>query len=405
MAQMKRNSSRRVAGAVASLVALYAVVAFVGCSSSSDSPPPAGQTKTIYRGTLYMASTSGGHVAVVPVTIDPSNAAAPITVGTLKRMQLRDSAGAQAGTGAGNMSHNFHDVRIDGNRLYYSTIMPDMDGNAHVGWVDLVTTTYHDAVIDAVPGGTGMVYCGSGRSATHFVPMTMSGAPYIDAIPLSSITNGATLSSAAETRRTYVSSFRGGNTNFAFAHGINNPGQTQLFVAVNETNGVSRIGSVTGYLLDMAEVEAGAVDPMNVTSRTIAGLGASSTIAFRSSYTPDGTKILQAGADRLLVLDAATLDPLDNNTTIGGAYAANGVENHDVMPTPDGKYAILALRFRYTNGGWMDSGLQLYDLTAKHTIGNPVTTCLTCHTGGAADDRNRATCGVDGTLTAVTVPQ
>lgn len=399
------RSRKHVARAAASLAAVYGLLMLAGCGGSSSDPAP---PQTTYQGTLYMASTSGGHIAVIPVTIDPANAAAPITIGTLGRIQL------SAGMGASNQTHNFHDVRLDGNKLYYSAIKTDSTGGAdagkvHLGWIDLANANaVHDAVIDADAGvdtSTGMAYCGSGQTSTHFVPMTMSHPAYIDAIEKAGLASGTVTST-----RTFIEDFRTSNSDYLFAHGVNSPDGSKLFVAVNDTSAAgggvmaNMSGSVTGYLLNMSDVTAGTVSSTSVTaSNTVTGLtAAGGTIAFRSTFTPDGTKILQAGRDRLVVLNASTLAVLDNNAAIGGSYV--GVENHDVMPTPDGKYAILALRFKYSATGKMDSGIQLYDLTNKTAVGAPVSACNGCHNPGnpGAVATDRATCGVDGTLTVVT---
>ncbi len=399
MPSMKKNVLK---SAAAPLIAAFGLVMFAGCSKSEKTPP-----KTTYTGTLYMASEGGGHIAVVPVTIDPSNASAPITVGSLSKIQL------SSGTGSSNYTHVFHDVRLDGTKLYYSAIFVDSDpintannGKAHLGYVDLANANAkHDAMVDAEPAVTGMVYCGSGQTGTHYLPMTMSSPAYIDAIPKSDISSGVTLSSAGTVKRTYVEDFRG-DPNYLFAHGVNSPDQSKLFVSVNETSSGAMTGAVTGYLLDMSKlVGADPVTSSAITAQhTITGLTAAmGTIAFRSAFTPDGSKILQAGRDRFLVLNGSDLTELDNNTAIGGSYAANGVENHDAMPTPDGKYAILSLRFKYSTGN-QDSGLQLYDLANKKTIGDPVSTCNKCHNASdpASVTPDRPTCGVVGNLTTVT---
>jgi hypothetical protein len=380
---------------------------FVACDGGGGGDTPAPSQKTTYEGKIYMASTNGGHIAVVPVTIDPTNAAAPIALGTLSTISLGPSA-----------THNFHDVRLDGTKLFYSAIKVDSTatadaGKIHLGYVDLAdsnpATRVKDAVLDAAPGSTAMVYCGSGQTATHFVPMTMSHPAYIDAIAKSALTDGATLASGSDdVKRTFVEAFRA-NSDYIFAHGVNNNGKDELFVAVNETSAgaggtpAGMSGAVTAYRLKMSDVVAGTVTGASVlASSTFSGLSAGgATIAFRSTYTPDGTKILQAGKDRLLVLDPNNLAVLDNNTSIGGSFV--GVENHDVMPTPDGKYAILALRFKYSATGKVDSGLQLYDLTTKTAVGAPVSACNACHSpsnpSGVISDR--ATCGLDGALTTV----
>ncbi len=412
-----KNALTRIFRTAASLFWLYAVIQSAACSGGSDSsssnpPPPPPPTKTTYTGTLYMASEMGGHVAVVPVTIDPSNATTPIAFGTITRIQLSD------GTGSANQGHIFHDVRLDGTKLYYSAIFSDMSGSnngmVHLGYVDLANNnTVNDAMIDATAGATAnppsmsnMAYCGSGQTATHYFPMTMSSPAYIDAISKSAVQSGATLASGtANVKRTQVEAFRaGGDPNYLFAHGVNSADHTKLFVAVNETASGSMNGAITGYLMNTSDVVAGTVTSANVTSHTITGLAAAGgTIAFRSTFTPDGTKILQAAKDRLLVLNASDLTVLDNTTAIGGSYAAftgnGGLQNHDVMPTPDGKYAILSLRFQHANAEQQDSGLQLYDLTNKVAIGNPVSTCSGCHN---ATTTARPTCGIDGKLTAVT---
>ncbi len=407
-----KTSTPRTSGAA--LLCLCAVVLSAGCSSSSDnSNPPA--TKTTYTGTLYMASEAGGHVAVVPVTIDPSNATTPIVVDVahVTRIQLAEANGTPAGFGAANTTHVFHDVRLDGTKLYYSTIFPDTSGNnpgmAHLGYVDLANSnTVHDALIDGTGAGTGMVYCGSGMTATHYFPMSMSSPAYIDAIAKSAIVNGATLSSTgANVKRTMVESFRtSGDPNYLFAHGVNSPDatNTKLYVAVNETDTNGMTGAITSYLMNASDVVAGTVTSSNVTSHTVSGLTpGGGTIAFRASYTPDGTKILQAGSDRFLVLRASDLAVLDNNTAIGGSFKAftghGGLQNHDAMPTPDGKYAILSLRFQHSNSEYEDSGIQLYDLANKTAIGEPVSTCNKCHDSATVA---HPTCGLVGNLTAVT---
>ncbi len=406
-----KRSLTRTSGAAASLLCLCAVVLSAGCSGSSDSPTPPPPPTTVWHGTLYMASEAGGHVAVVPVTIDTTNATTPITLGTLDRIQLREPDGiTEAGAGTLNKTHIFHDVRLDGTKLYYSSIFPDSSGTnpgkVHLGYVDTANRSVHDAMIDATAAGTGMVYCGSGQSASHFFPMTMSSPAYIDAIPKNEILTGATLSSTAagtHVKRTMVEAFRASANPYLFAHGVNSPGNAKMYVAVNETSDGSMAGmtgNITSYLMNTSDLVAGTVTSSNVTSHTITGLGTGgATIAFRSTFTPDGTTILQAGSNRLLVLKASDLTLLHDVTGLGGSFAAftanGGVENHDVMPTPDGKYAILSLRFQHSNSEQQDSGLQLYDIVNNRMVGDPVGVCSRCH---SAASTARHTCGVDGVL-------
>ncbi len=403
MASTKKNALTHVLSAAVSFVAVYAVAMSAGCSSSSNSTPPA--TKTTYTGTLYMASEAGGHIVKVPVKIDPSNTTAPITLTAsptwLKELSLEGPTA--------NTTHVFHDVRLDGDKLYYSTIFTDpnyTNPTAHLGYVDVSTGTQHDLVIDAEPYGTGMVYCASGQTTSYYFPITMSSPAYIDAIKKTAIVGGTTLSStdmSGNVTRTYVEAFRG-SAPYTFAHGVTSPDGSKLFVAVNESStggdatGASFTGGLTAYLLKVSDVENGSVDPSSVTtSHPITGLAdKGGTIAFRSTFTPDGSKILQAAKDRLLVLKGSDLSVLKDDTSIGGSYAANGVENHDAMPTPDGKYAILSMRYKVHSGDlYNDSGLQLYDLTKNQPVGDIVSTCNTCHDSSA---HNRNTCGLVGNL-------
>ncbi len=230
-----------------------------------------------------------------------------------------------------------------------------------------------------------------------------------------------------------------------FAHGINSsPSGTELYVMVNGiavdgvvTNGsVSTYPSVTdsptgfglnvtahpvgtfiGYLLKMSDVVSGTVSTTSiVASHAITGMGAftnaAPTVGFRSSFTPDGTKILQSGKDRFFVLNASDLTPISTSTgtTLGDKSigkksttgTAGSIENHDAMPTPDSKYAILTIRYAdATTGGFQTGGLQLYDLTTMQPVGPITPTCSGCHAAaGTLTTVDHHLCGIDGKLTA-----
>ncbi len=320
-----------------------------------------------YTGTIYMASTSGGHIVRVPVTIDPTNTGNEIAVGAITKINLTSTFGAT------NKTHNFHDVRYDAatNRVYYSAIVADsaggaVNGQTHLGYVDIgASNAVHDATIETTAAAQAqIVYCASAQTADYYIPMTMSYPAYIDVIRKNTVKTGAALTSTPK----------------------------QLYVAVNETTaggggvGDNMTGNFTGYLLKMSDILAGTVNTSSVmtTSPTT-----SAAVAFRSTFTPDGSKILQAGADRLVVLDATDLSELSNDTAIGG-------ENHDVMPTPDGKYALLALRYKNGTETQNTSGLQLYNIqTGQYgAVGNPVNTCGGCHNDTVA----HVTCGIDGPI-------
>jgi hypothetical protein len=71
--------------------------------------------KSVYNATLYVAGM-GGHFSVADVTIDPNNAAAPITVHSTEMLDI------------GGNTHPTHDARIDENDrniMFWSTYKLD----------------------------------------------------------------------------------------------------------------------------------------------------------------------------------------------------------------------------------------------------------------------------------------
>ena len=147
-----------------------------------------------YTGTVYVPG-HGGHIAKVPLTIDPSNTTNPITLGTLTTISISTSKFPSTHATAANTSqYKLHDVRLDGNTLYWSTFNTDANGKVHYGKVDLTTGAVTDkAAIDMDPaatlpaavvgGGTPNLYCGSGQSATAYMPITMTHKMYVTVIP------------------------------------------------------------------------------------------------------------------------------------------------------------------------------------------------------------------------------
>ena len=142
-------------------------------------------------------------------------------------------------------------------------------------------------------------------------------------------------------------------------------------------------GEFTGYLLKMSDVIAGTVTSSSVlASNKITGMQTGAkTIAFRQSYTPDGTKIVQAGKNRVVVLDATTLASLNGAsgvTAIGGGSAA--FENHDALVIDD-NYALLALQSKSTATTYTTVGaVVLYNLNTNAVVGSAVNICKGCHT-------------------------
>jgi hypothetical protein len=83
-----------------------------------------------------------------------------------------------------------------------------------------------------------------------------------------------------------------------------------------------------------------------------------------------------------------------------------GQQIHDVMPSPDGKYAVLTVR-EVTSGcdvegkpiqgkDVTDGTLLLYDAGAKKLVGKASSVCIACHKGMGIGDRSAVLCGIDG---------
>jgi len=81
-------------------------------------------------------------------------------------------------------------------------------------------------------------------------------------------------------------------------------------------------------------------------------------------------------------------------------------ENHDVLPTSDGKYAVLSVRSpapaidkegKIIEGKEITDGvIMLYDADAKKLVGKSVSTCQACHKNNKRGDKSAALCGING---------
>jgi len=433
-----------------------------------------------YTVTLYMASEGGGHIGVYPAVIDPLNTTTPIqiTEGSVTKIQLQ-------GGPSSNSKIVLHDVRLDEatDRIYYSQFLrtnptdsiTPTTGTGHVGYVDLAlpntasTGNSTDALIDidavgantiayaldnigivdagtslpATPNTFKIMYCASGQTADHFIPMSMSFPPYIDSIPKSLITNGNHITLAtAGVKRTYISSIDDsmnmdvhsvntltivsgqgdilpldgpgglGVPPLAFIHGATSKDGTKMYLSTNVMSGltltVNTAGEFRTYLLNTSDVISGTVTTNVLLAKgVISGLTPTAaqggSVAYRASFTPDGKYILQAGSDRMLMLDAASptlavvVDTKKGpNADTNFGKGKTGIENHDVTYTPDSKYAILAERYVDAAGQMKTSGVQLYDIAAKKFIGGISNTCglSACHAPDTSTAR--PTCGVVG---------
>lgn len=358
-----------------------------------------GGTPDTYEGTVYVAG-HGGHFAKVDVTIDPSNTAAPITVST-GRINVTTPSNAVNG-------YYLHDARIDGNTMYWSTYNKDENGNMHYGALDLTTGL---VTVDKTYGYDcdvtgGSVYCASGQTSTHYMPITMTTPGYVTSIPKATIATdvptieycGSGVAGVTETTSFGLDTIVG--SDYFFMHGSTNTARTKFLVTVNEN---ATTGDSSLYILDADSVAAAAPAIANcdtTTSGTVSGDGSGpqgATITFRSAWTPDDSKILLSGADRFYVINADTLaveNGTNGDTTIGG-------QNHDALSTSDGKYALLTLRtLPYAADadpavqGNKDGALQLYDVENGAPIGEPVSVCNECH----GDKRAAILCGLDGVV-------
>jgi hypothetical protein len=184
---------------------------------------------------------------------------------------------------------------------------------------------------------------------------------------------------------------------YQFVHGTNSHDMKRFVLAITRKGEDGKMnGKQDIILLDLPSLENGKFKEL---ARTTLTGEPGKTITFRQYFTPDDKLIFQAAADRMWVIEAATLKLVDEKMvgTVG--------ENHDVQPTPDGKYALLTIR---TSGNAAcdekgatipdkkitDGELLLYDATAKAIVGKPVSVCFGCHKDAGQGDKNAILCGL-----------
>ena len=178
---------------------------------------------------------------------------------------------------------------------------------------------------------------------------------------------------------------------YLFYHGTNTPDMKKFVVVINLAENGKPIGKIDLLMLDLKELENGKVKVL--TKNTITG-EPGKTITFRQYFTADGKYLLQSGADRFYLLDGNTLKLIDEELLSVG-------ENHDAMPTPDGKYALLTLRqpieVKLDEGvkHITDGSVLLYDMAAKKVVGKPASTCRQCHEDLHIEE-SAILCGLDG---------
>jgi hypothetical protein len=352
-----------------------------------------------YEGTVFVAG-HGGHVAQVAVTMDPGNTDSPLRVKARERDDARLDISLKKHAN-GTSQYKLHDVRLDGNTLYWSTYNTDENLNLHYGAVDLSdgNKVIADVAVPVDPRSTKPAlkpdampfYCASGQTKSYFMPMTMSNEAYISVIDKKDLSKSFNV---------FLDSVLP-DANYKFLHGSTDPTGTKFLAVVNLSDVPQ--GNMTGehlmMLLDAKALEQGKV--VKLAEGIIFGDGSGpfgASITFRSSWSDDGSRIFIAGGDRVWVIDAndPELQPLngvEGDTQIGG-------QAHDMMPTSDGRYALITLRTKpYTDAedaGKMDGALQVYDVANSHTIGEPVSVCNACHKQSAGGYLNAVLCGMDG---------
>lgn len=327
-----------------------------------------------YSGTLYIAGM-GGHYAVAKVTIDPNDTVQPIKVDDLDRIVVGD-----------HKTHPIHDARIDVNDrnvTFWSTYKLDPDGNLHAGKSDLTTGEVLKDIVIPKPDRVDQTvanYCASGQSKDDYIAVSMANEGYID------IRDKKTLELK---HRIFMDELGFKSATYTFAHGINTPDMSKFVVTVNVTPAgfMGWMGKTKLIMVDMKALEQGKIKKL--AEGMITGTPAK-TITFRQTFTSDGKYLLQSGADRGYLIDAETLKAVDEITEIPG-------ESHDLIATPDSKYAVMTFREKVKNseGKEIEDGtLMLYDIAAKKVIGSKSTSvCYACHEG--VMEKTSALCGID----------
>jgi hypothetical protein len=374
---------KKTIAVLAPAVAL-ALFAYLASPVASAKAAPAAAKAGTYTATVYVAG-HGGHFSKAEVTVDPSNADQPITVNNLEMVAIGTTD-----------SHKTHDARLDANdknTLFWSTYALDKEGKMHVGKTNLKTG---EVVKDVAltpdprsPAKTGPVYCASGQSKNAFMPVFMGSEGYIDVFDKKSMKHE---------RRMFISDLGFKPGSYQFLHGTNSNDLKKFVVALSLKGEDGNMnGKQEFIMLDLPSLEKG---KFKVLARNTLAGEPGKTITFRQYFSRDDKLIFQSAADRMWVIDAKTLKMVDEKMT----KPALG-ENHDVQPTPDGKYALLTLRTADTVGcdpegkptpdkKITDGTLALYDAGAKKLVGKTTSVCFGCHKDMGKGDKNAILCGL-----------
>ena len=372
---------RKLAAAVIAVAILcLAAVALAGEAKKGAAAAP-GKKKT-YAATVWVAG-HGGHFAQADVIIDPNDAENPVKVKSLE----------QVSTGTPE-SHKMHDARLDpdGQTLFWSTYALDKEGKLHVGKTDLRTGKVIQDVAflpdERAPGKAGPAYCASGQSRSAYLPVFMGSEGYVDVFDKKTL---------KRQHRLFVSDLGYKPGSYQFVHGTNSHDMKRFLMTVTLKGEDGKMnGKQDVLMLDLPSLEQGKFKEL--ARATLTGEPAK-TITFRQYFTSDDKLIYQSAADRRWVIDASTLKLVDEKMTrqIG--------ENHDVEPTPDGKYALLTIRNADASAcdakgnpivdkKITDGMLVLYDATARTLVGKPASVCYGCHKDAGQGDKSAILCGI-----------
>ncbi len=374
------------------LIVLMLSLAFGGylAYTTVDSKTPVVvAAKQTYTATVYVAG-HGGHFAKADVTIDPNNADDPLKIAGLDKVDIGDTK-----------THKTHDARIDStdsNILFWSTYQLDPNGKQHVGKSDLKTgKVITDIAMDPDKRSTGgekkmPIYCASGQSKAYFMPVFMGSEAYVDVFDKKTMKH---------LHRVFISDLGYKAGTYQFLHGVNSNKMDKFLLTMTMKGEDGKMnGKIDFVLVDLPALEKGKFK--EIKRATYTG-EPTKTISFREYFSKDDKYIFQAGGDRLWVMDAKTLAKVDEKMSKDG-------ENHDLMPTPDGKYALLTIRNGKIeacdaggkpimkdgkNVNITDGQLQLYDFDAKKIVGKPASVCFACHKNAGLGDKTAILCGMD----------
>ena len=364
------------------VVSLSALALLGALSLAAPAPTAAaGGAKGKYTATVYVAG-HGGHFAKADVTIDPSDAEHPVKVANLDMVNIGNTD-----------SHKTHDARIDGTTLYWSTYALDKEGKLHVGKSDMKTGKVIQDVAFApdprAPTTTPPAYCGSGQTKTAFMPVFMGNEGYVDVYEKKTL---------KLQHRVFVSDLGYKAGSYQFVHGTSSNDQKKFLVTVTLKGEDGKMNGKQDILIvDLPALEKGKWKQL--AKATLTG-EPGKTIAFRQYFGTGDKLVYQSAGDRMWVIDAKTLKLVDEKMT-----KPDFGENHDVEPTPDGKYALLTLRTADNvacdekgnptpDKKITDGALQLYDASAKKLVGKSVSVCFECHKGMGKGDKNAVLCGL-----------